>query len=57
MFLYLGVQTRYFGRWLLAIYPILAILNVDRHSSGYLKTIDAPSIGNKPLIIPRSNDG
>jgi 4-amino-4-deoxy-L-arabinose transferase-like glycosyltransferase len=26
MFLYLGTQTRYFGRWLLAIYPILAIL-------------------------------
>src|SRR3954452_24327471 len=26
MYLYLGTQTRYFGRWLLAIYPILAIL-------------------------------
>jgi MFS family permease len=26
LFLYMGVQTRYFGRWLLMIYPILAIL-------------------------------
>jgi hypothetical protein len=26
MFLYLGTQTRYFGRWVMAIYPILAIL-------------------------------
>jgi hypothetical protein len=26
MFLYMGIQTRYFGRWLLAMYPILAIL-------------------------------
>ena len=26
LFLYMGVQTRYFGRWLLSIYPILSIL-------------------------------
>lgn len=26
MFLYFAVQTRYFGRWLLPIYPILALL-------------------------------
>jgi hypothetical protein len=26
LFLYMGAQTRYFGRWLLMIYPILAIL-------------------------------
>jgi hypothetical protein len=26
LFLYMGTQTRYFGRWLLMIYPILAIL-------------------------------
>src|SRR5215211_9252891 len=26
LFLYMGVQTRYFGRWLLMIYPLLAIL-------------------------------
>jgi 4-amino-4-deoxy-L-arabinose transferase-like glycosyltransferase len=26
LFLYMGVQTRYFGRWLLMIYPILAML-------------------------------
>jgi hypothetical protein len=25
LFLYMGVQTRYFGRWLLMIYPILSI--------------------------------
>ena len=25
LFLYMGVQTRYFGRWLLMIYPLLAI--------------------------------
>ena len=26
LFLYMGTQTRYFGRWLLMIYPILAML-------------------------------
>lgn len=26
LFLYMGTQTRYFGRWLLMIYPLLAIL-------------------------------
>jgi hypothetical protein len=26
LFFYMGVQTRYFGRWLLMIYPILAML-------------------------------
>ena len=26
LFLYMGLQTRYFGRWLLMIYPILAML-------------------------------
>ena len=26
LFLYMGAQTRYFGRWLLMIYPLLAIL-------------------------------
>src|SRR5947209_742060 len=26
LFLYMGVQSRYFGRWLLSIYPILSIL-------------------------------
>lgn len=26
LFVYMGVQTRYFGRWLLMIYPILALL-------------------------------
>lgn len=26
LYLYMGLQTRYFGRWLLMIYPILAIL-------------------------------
>jgi hypothetical protein len=26
LFLYLGAQTRYFGRWLLPMYPILALL-------------------------------
>ena len=26
LYLYMGTQTRYFGRWLLMIYPILAIL-------------------------------
>jgi dolichyl-phosphate-mannose-protein mannosyltransferase len=26
LFLYMGVQTRYFGRWLLPMYPVLALL-------------------------------
>ncbi len=26
LFLYMGSQTRYFGRWLLPMYPVLALL-------------------------------
>ncbi|GAC1522604.1 MAG: hypothetical protein NVS2B6_07830 [Thermoleophilaceae bacterium] len=26
LFLYMGIQSRYFGRWLLSIYPVLALL-------------------------------